>query len=1000
MVRRGNAMPTAASSRLPGPLRLTSPRPFVGRSAEMAILDDLWAQAVRDGRRVALVQGEPGSGKTRLAREVAQRAAQAGAGVLYGGCEPSLSSPYQAFAEALEQLAERNPAVIAEVVRGPRGRELAQLLPHLAPEPPVAPYAITTEPGGGRHRLHVAVTQALAAYARTMPVVLVLDDLHWADAPTLLLLRHLSRTGADVPLLILATFREVEAESAPDLADTLADLRRHDGVVRVGLTALRPTEIAEYLESVAPAAGRDELAQLAGALAELTGGNAFLVSELAQHLADARVLGAVENATAPAGALDAVGVPQGVREVVGQRLVHLSPAAREVLELAAVSGRAIELAVLRAAARQTEESLVASLDEAAHSHMLEEVPGPRIAFRFRHELLRRAVADRLQPARRAVLHLRIAEALETLHGAADDRRVNDLAFHFTAAASLAGSDRAVRYGLRAADAAMRSFAYDDAAGRLQGVLDLGIADPVTRAQALCDLGSALHRAGRAPQALDHYAAAAAVARATGDGQLLATAALGFEDACWRPGIEDARAVALPAEAMDRMPGGDSALRVRLLASLSRALAIRGDHVAAARHWGEAVAMARRVGDRRSLAVTLYHAAFTRGSRSPAAIVASLTEACDLLTAPADIDLRQEVEMFRLGFVLETYDMEEFRRGMDAFLAAAERAGQPFYLNVVAHVLSTLALCDGRFDDAESLATQALETSRQLDEDASQIHGIQMFTLERERGRLARVAPVLRTVARGDRGAAWGPALAVLLAELGMRDEARRELQRLAADDFAGVPRRGLWLAGMIYLADACALTDATPLAPRLYAELQGLEGVNVVIGHGIACYGAADRFLGTLAAMSRDWDAAERHFEAALEQNTRLGSPTWLAHTCHQYAVALLRRGGDGDAARARELLRDALAVARRIGMATLAARIEDAKPRLDAEAPPDGLSDREVEVLRLVAGGLSNRDIGQALNISPYTAANHVRSILAKTRCANRTEAASYAHTHGLVES
>ena len=125
MVRRGNAMPTAASSRLPGPLRLTSPRPFVGRSAEMAILDDLWAQAVRDGRRVALVQGEPGSGKTRLAREVAQRAAQAGAGVLYGGCEPSLSSPYQAFAEALEQLAERNPAVIAEVVRGPRGRELA-----------------------------------------------------------------------------------------------------------------------------------------------------------------------------------------------------------------------------------------------------------------------------------------------------------------------------------------------------------------------------------------------------------------------------------------------------------------------------------------------------------------------------------------------------------------------------------------------------------------------------------------------------------------------------------------------------------------------------------------------------------------------------------------------------------------------------------------------------------------------------------------------------------
>jgi len=299
-------MPAAAQSRLPGPLRLTSTLPFVGRSEEMAILSELWSEVVRDGGRVALVQGEPGSGKTRLARELAQRAAQAGARVLYGSCDPSLSAPYQAFVEALEQLAERDPSVIAEVASGPRGYELAQLLPHQASEPPDASPALATAPSRGRHRLHVAVTEALAAHARGSPVVLVLDDLHWADAPTLLLLRHLSRTGADLRLLILATFRDVEAESAPDLADTLADLRRHDGVVRVRIPALRPPEIADCLRSIAPAAGHDEVARLAGALAELTGGNAFLVSELTQHLADARVLGA-GNATAAAGALDAVG---------------------------------------------------------------------------------------------------------------------------------------------------------------------------------------------------------------------------------------------------------------------------------------------------------------------------------------------------------------------------------------------------------------------------------------------------------------------------------------------------------------------------------------------------------------------------------------------------------------------------------------------------------------------------------------------------------------------
>jgi DNA-binding CsgD family transcriptional regulator len=275
----------------------------------------------------------------------------------------------------------------------------------------------------------------------------------------------------------------------------------------------------------------------------------------------------------------------------------------------------------------------------------------------------------------------------------------------------------------------------------------------------------------------------------------------------------------------------------------------------------------------------------------------------------------------------------------------------------------------------------------------------MFTVRREQGRLAEVAPVIRHVAAGARDA-WGPALALLLAELGLLEEARRELRRLCSDDFAQVPRGGLRLGGLAYLADACTLVDDRELAARVYSEMAGLEGRNVVIGQAVACYGAADRFLGMLATTMGDLTAAERHFEAALEHNARLASPTWLAHTGVAYADALRRRGGGEDLAHASELLARAAETARRTGMVALAARAQRAgAPAAVAVVLPDGLSPRETEVLRLVSAGRSNREIGDALRISQHTAANHVRSILFKTGCANRTEAASYAHRHRLME-
>jgi DNA-binding NarL/FixJ family response regulator len=231
----------------------------------------------------------------------------------------------------------------------------------------------------------------------------------------------------------------------------------------------------------------------------------------------------------------------------------------------------------------------------------------------------------------------------------------------------------------------------------------------------------------------------------------------------------------------------------------------------------------------------------------------------------------------------------------------------------------------------------------------------------------------------------------------MVDDARAELERLSAGDFADVPPGPLRLAALGFLADACDTVGDPRLAALVYDELLPFEGRNVIVGEAVVCYGAADRFLGSLARVTGDVAAAQRHLENALVLNEGFGAPTWLAHTRFELARVLLERG---DAARARALLDAAGATAQRLGMRALAERIAELGVPQAPVSLPDGLSTRELDVLRLVAAGRSNREIGLALSISPHTVANHVRSILSKTGCANRTEAAAYAHRHALVDS
>jgi hypothetical protein len=385
---------------LPLPPALVTARTanFVGRRTELERLTALWERCSEGERRLVLLAGEPGIGKTQLAIELAAAAHDSGATVLHGRCDDGLQVPYQPFATALSQIIDDSIAAGTTPPLGRLAGELVRLVPDLpALVDGLAP-ALRADPETEQYRLFDAVGLWLQAQAEQGPLVVVLDDLHWATRPTLHLLRHVLRSSEPVPLLIIATYRDSEIGRGHPLGELLADLHRIPGMERLVVGGLDEQEVVDLLHAGAGhdlgPAGRD----LARAIHELTDGNPFFVRELLRHLVESGTLSqgadgrwSVKPTTQP------LGVPEGVREVVGRRLTRLSEATIATLELAAVIGADFELDVLVAAGGFDEDDVLSALDEAVAARLVEE-SGP-MRFRFAHAIVRATISDGLTRAR-------------------------------------------------------------------------------------------------------------------------------------------------------------------------------------------------------------------------------------------------------------------------------------------------------------------------------------------------------------------------------------------------------------------------------------------------------------------------------------------------------------------------------------------------------------------------------------------------------------------------
>ena len=420
------------------PAVLAGPGPFVGRERELGQLFSAWQTTLAGGTNAALIAGEPGVGKTRLAGEWSRQAYDQGALVIYGRCDEDLGAAYQPFAEALRSLV---PCLGSSSLRGLRGVEaLLALVPGLTDVLPDLAAPTRADPDTERYALFDAVVALLGVASASAPVVLILDDLHWAAKPTLLLLRHLLRFGDQARVQIIGTYRSTDLDRSHPLAAMLADLHRDGTANRIQLSGLDEKDVTAY---VAEAGYDDE--ELARALASVTGGNPFFLIEALRHVDES------------GGHWDPSTLPQGVREAVSRRLSRLPAETNKALAAAAVVGSRFALELVE---HVVGDDLVDAFDEASKAGIIIEEHGGH--YRFNHALVRQSLLAELASVRRMRLHQRIAATLENAPGA-DDELLAELAYHYFECAWAGNAAKAVDYCRRAADQAMARLGYEGAA---------------------------------------------------------------------------------------------------------------------------------------------------------------------------------------------------------------------------------------------------------------------------------------------------------------------------------------------------------------------------------------------------------------------------------------------------------------------------------------------------------------------------------------------------------
>ncbi len=898
---------------------------FVGREPEMVELARLLDAVLSGNGQAALISGDAGIGKTRLAAEFSAAATARGGLVLWGRCWEAGGAPaFWPWIDALRQ-ALASEHLPRELPLGRHGALVAELLPDLRerlvgfgselPQP--------TDPESARFQMFDAVASLLRALAANVPVVVVLDDLHFADHASLLLLAFAARSLRDARILLVGTFREPDAFLSADRAAVLADVGR---IAR--RLALRGLDVRDVGHLIARAAGQVPTLSLVSRIHHVTDGNPFFVAELLQLLTAS---GRLDTRAATDGSFT---IPHGVREAVRRRLAQLPRASIALLEIAAAIGREFNATLLRLASGLSHLDVLATLEEPLRLGLVHDAPSGTGKFVFRHALIRDVLYEGLAPSSRPLLHRTLADALELLDASDPGHHTDELAHHFLLAAPAGGDDRFVAHGMRAARRALARMAFEETVDlyeRTLGALSFVAAEQRTRCELLLALGEAKEWANDVTGSRDAFEHAAAIARSIGARDILIEAALGVGAVQALKFTVNTRCESAPGllqEALASIDEDDARSRARLLGRLALhhlSVCARTEALTTSEL---AVVTARASGD----VTTLGQALIARNAVliGPDFVAERAAIAAELLKLGTTLQHREFLlrgHALTFTVQLELGNVVAADVALEAHARLASEANDPFecWANLVWR--GERAHLEGRFDEAAAFATRALELSESTPgPHAHEPYGRTTFTGQMILLHLVRedVLPDLQqtTAYRSSfpEVSTWRVAALVIFTMTGAVEECRAELDDIARHDFIDVERNGSWLATMSCIADAIHLLGDRARAAQVYELLLPFADQNITAAH-VGCRGSVSQWLAILTATMGNVDVAEAHFEAALAMNARIGARPHLLSTSYAYARMLATTSDGSRRARAHGMLQQAQLEASALGMTSLATR-------------------------------------------------------------------------------
>jgi DNA-binding winged helix-turn-helix (wHTH) protein/tetratricopeptide (TPR) repeat protein len=893
-----------SSGRSPSPL-------LVGRDSDLALAAECLDAALQGQTRGLIMTGEAGVGKTALCERIAQISTERGVLAVWGRCSEVPGAPaYWPFTQVLRSIGERLPSE--------RREELLEAYPKVREL--LSPSGLSLDATGdaeqARFRLFDSIAQFLRAAAAGAAFAIVVDDLHCADTPSLLLFHFLMQQLKDARLLLVAAYRDAEMRSDPARLRWLGDLLRQPGVRTMALRGLDATEVGVLWEAFTGSRASPSTVEY---LVDQTAGNPFYLSRLIP------LLNAHEEISSAVPSGQDAELPRSLRDAVESQLANLPGETRRVLDVAAVIGRELDIAVLATALGASYAAVFAAMDPARASGLVARTGESRMTLRFGHVIVRDTIYTGLTDASRGDLHRRVGEAYETLHDGQLDDVASELSHHYAYATGPDASEKAIRYSIAAGEVALNRLAYEDATRELErataALMRTPDRDERLRCDVLLELASAYTRSGHLDSARKIFRQAADLARRIQEPERLAMVAMDLAPGFFS--IEtshvDEYLIERLEEALQVLGDTDSVLRARLLSRLAIALYWTDQKERRIRLCEEAAGIAERTGSAEAHlpALIAQHAALWSPYNWNIRLEWS-RELIELSAQADDSDALLVSRCFRISDLLEHGDMSAVREEIERFRTLAHAMQQPECIWMSDMYDNMLALARGEFARVEQFGIRSIELGQRIrHHNAVQTGGVYIGLTRCETSGLEEFIPVFESNMETYPLASWAGLHTMACARGGDDERTRRSLVR-SLELLPKEPPNLTWLPAIAMMCEAAAHLDAGNEAEKLDERLAPIESRYLVIGYGIALCGALTRSLGLLAFARERWTDAVVLLEDAIEKNGRLGLEPYVAHTRRELSRTLVRRGLPRDRARANRLLEQSLATGERLGMTWL----------------------------------------------------------------------------------